>query len=310
MAVSITSFSTLNFGGFIRPEAEEADRFFTPWSSAATADFVAMMAMAARIYRPFDPAFADKCLTAANRSYTFLREHPDDHRADLTGFRTGALKPVMRTIVCGQPQRCGRRLERRIAWKDFEQRAHSSRPKSPPIGIGVMLLISAYSRTCSPSDQVGTQLLDLIRNDLIHDADEIVRTAQGHGYARPLGTTYYSGANGTIVAPDHEPDDRQSCGAEGRVSGHVARRASPARAECLRAIVCHRIGHKPPMNPHSRRSGSDDVANPWPGYLVGGGHPRAVDWLDEEESYSTNEIAINWNGALIYACAAFVHAPR
>jgi endoglucanase len=51
------------------------------------------------------------------------------------------------------------------------------------------------------------------------------------------------------------------------------------------------------------------VAAPWPGYLVVGGHPRATGWRDEQEDYRTNEIAINWNGALIYALAAFVDAP-
>ena len=58
------------------------------------------------------------------------------------------------------------------------------------------------------------------------------------------------------------------------------------------------------MFPHDRRSGADDVDQPWPGYVVGGPHPRAVDWRDEQDDYRTNEIAINWNAALIYALAA------
>jgi endoglucanase len=41
---------------------------------------------------------------------------------------------------------------------------------------------------------------------------------------------------------------------------------------------------------------------------VGGPHPRPTDWKDEQEDYRTNEIAINWNGALIYALAAFVES--
>ena len=53
-----------------------------------------------------------------------------------------------------------------------------------------------------------------------------------------------------------------------------------------------------------RRSGGDNVADPWPGYLVGGPHPKAGDWHDEQGDYRTNEIAINWNSALVYALAA------
>jgi endoglucanase len=66
------------------------------------------------------------------------------------------------------------------------------------------------------------------------------------------------------------------------------------------------LGNRPPMFPHDRRSGGDKVPGPWPGYLVGGPWPNSTDWYDTEEDYRTNEIAINWNGALIYALAAFV----
>jgi endoglucanase len=66
------------------------------------------------------------------------------------------------------------------------------------------------------------------------------------------------------------------------------------------------LGHRPPLLPHDRRSGGDDVVPPWPGYLVGGPWPKPTDWFDAQDDYKTNEIAINWNGALIYALAAFV----
>jgi endoglucanase len=37
---------------------------------------------------------------------------------------------------------------------------------------------------------------------------------------------------------------------------------------------------------------------------VGGPHPKASNWQDIEEDFRTNEIAINWNAALVYALAA------
>ncbi|MGH8019367.1 MAG: glycoside hydrolase family 9 protein [Opitutaceae bacterium] len=36
----------------------------------------------------------------------------------------------------------------------------------------------------------------------------------------------------------------------------------------------------------------------------GGPNPGARDWFDVEKDYRTNEIAINWNAALIYALAS------
>ena len=63
------------------------------------------------------------------------------------------------------------------------------------------------------------------------------------------------------------------------------------------------------MHPHDRRSEGDKVTPPWPGYLVGGPHPKAASWTDVKKDYRTNEIAINWNGALIYALASLLDAP-
>jgi len=86
--------STRNFGGFIMPENEHDERFFVPWSSAATADFVAMTAMAARIFRPYDPQYAEKCINAAKVSYEFLKNNPANVFANQSGFSTGEYATV------------------------------------------------------------------------------------------------------------------------------------------------------------------------------------------------------------------------
>ena len=44
--------STQTFGGFILPEAEDTPRYFSPWGSAATAQFEAMTAKAATTAPP------------------------------------------------------------------------------------------------------------------------------------------------------------------------------------------------------------------------------------------------------------------
>jgi len=66
------------------------------------------------------------------------------------------------------------------------------------------------------------------------------------------------------------------------------------------------IGFEPPLHPHDRLSGSLKLGVPSPGLLVGGPHPRATDWQDVQADFQHNEIAINWNAALIYLLAEFV----
>jgi hypothetical protein len=66
------------------------------------------------------------------------------------------------------------------------------------------------------------------------------------------------------------------------------------------------VGINPPMNPHDRRCGADNIKDPWPGYLVGGPSTSASNWIDDQGSFETNEIAINWQSALVFALAGFI----
>lgn len=77
-------------------------------------------------------------------------------------------------------------------------------------------------------------------------------------------------------------------------------------------------GDKTPVNIHHRPSTSDNNEAPVPGFLVGGPHSGKQDkcsyvgrfpattYADTVCSYSTNEVAINWNAPLVYMLAAAI----
>ena len=79
----------VEFAPFIMPEEDKGKRYFTEWSSAATADFAAITAMAARIFAPFDKTVSEKCLKAARLSYRYLKAHPENKPFDQGDFKTG-----------------------------------------------------------------------------------------------------------------------------------------------------------------------------------------------------------------------------
>jgi endoglucanase len=79
------------------------------------------------------------------------------------------------------------------------------------------------------------------------------------------------------------------------------------------------FGERSPREPHHRPSGADGVTDPVPGFIVGGPRHETSDdckpiaypstaaakaWLDRFCSYTTNEVAINWNAPLVYVSAA------
>ena len=76
------------------------------------------------------------------------------------------------------------------------------------------------------------------------------------------------------------------------------------------------FGDKHPIHPHHRPSAADAIEAPFPGMLVGGPNPGQQDkrelktavypsnvpdesYLDDVDSYASNEIAINWNASLV-----------
>jgi endoglucanase len=155
------------------------------------------------------------------------------------------------------------------------------------------------------------QLVDEIAKSLITTADAIVRARNNHGYGRPLGKVYYWGCNGgvantaVVLQSAHQlSPKREYVETSLDAMGHLFGRNYYGRS------FVTGLGASPPVNPHDRRSMDQPGARVWPGYLVGGGWPKATDWKDEAPLYNVNEIAINWNAALLYALAGALPRER
>lgn len=69
--------TTPNFEKFIRPDQCQQPRYVVLKTTAATLDFAAAMALAARVYAPYDPDFCDQAAEAAKRAYVWALEHPE-----------------------------------------------------------------------------------------------------------------------------------------------------------------------------------------------------------------------------------------
>ena len=296
----------VQFEPFIMADQDTAQRYFTEWSSAATADFVAMMAHAARVFQPYDAAYAARCLEAARLSYQFLKENPEDKGFEQGDFKTGGYQtkdPDDRLWAAAEMWETTGEAE---FLADFEKRAADAEfvieenwdwGNQGNQGMFTYLLSKREGK--SPAVQ------ESLKKNCLAVADELVAKAQADVYRRPLGGRYYWGCNGTVarqtvnlfVAHQLQPDPKYVNTALDAI-GHLFGRNTYNRSYVTG------VGHNPPMNPHDRRSGADSIAAPWPGYLVGGGH-SATDWVDLQESYSHNEVCINWQAPLVFALAWF-----
>jgi len=296
----------VEFSSFIMADQDSAKRYFTEWSSAATADFVAMMAQAARIFKPYDADYAATCLDAARVSYAFMKKNPEEKGFKQGDFKTGGYQTrdsdgrlwaaAEMWETTGEPEFLAD-FEKRVADRGFRIDENWDWGNKGNLGMFSYLLSNREGKDPAVREA-------LVKNCLAV-AEELVAKAQSDVYRRPLGGRYYWGCNGTVarqtvnlfVANQLQPDPKFVNTALDAV-GHLF-----GRNHYNRSFVTG-IGINPPMKPHDRRSGADSVEAPWPGYLVGGGH-KATDWVDLEESYSHNEICINWQAPLVFALAWF-----
>ena len=301
--------STRDFGAAILPEDEKAERYFTPWSSTATADFAAVLASASRAFRPYDRAYADRCLEAARRAYDFLRAHPEDHRADLRGFNTGGYQSQDADERLWAAAELWETTGEAEYLSDFEKRAGEITGAKFDADWGwadvknLGLLTYIFSKREGRDEEMSRD----VREALVYVADKLVERRDAHGYARTLGTRYYWGANGgvanTVVllrSADMLEPKRVYVEAALDAVSHLLGRNYYGRS------FVTGVGFNPPQHTHHRPSMRPGNKDTWPGYLVGGGWPRATDWADVSENYRVNEVAINWNAPLVYALAGFL----
>lgn len=323
-----------DFEGMIMPPAARSVRYLVQKSTAASLDFAAVMAQAARVYKSFDeelPGLADSCLSAAVSAWEWAVENPrkiyDQEKMNLEfdpDVNTGAYGDVNVSdeftwaaaelyISTREERYCkavelipGGRLENRLLLPSWSQ----------------VRLLGGYSllrheNKLSPALQKKVEFLKRQLTDL---ADSWITQASAWPYETVMG---------------HSPEDfvwgSNAVAANQGILLIQAYRIS-SNKDYLRYALANLdyllgrnatgysfltgYGDKTPMHPHHRISMADGVQEPVPGLLAGGPNPGMQDgcyyssavpceaYTDHACSYASNEIAINWNAPFVYLVSA------
>ena len=332
--------SSINFcADTILPNADNSVRYFAPGGSESAGSFAGMMAQAARIYAPYNKAFADSCLVKARLSYAWLKSNPNFTVADQKAFSTGTYTTGDKKT--SSPMKVDYDNDKRLwaaveLWEatgeaqylsDFESRAKASDliTEIEWGEWGGVSSVACLTYLASKREGRQTSLVNSFKAKLITVADSLVANTRSHGYGRVFGTDrYYWGGHGTLTASSYILNMAYAVTGDKkyREAGHEIIGYIFGRNYYGRSFVTG-VGRNPPINPHDRRSQA--TKKPWPGYLIGGPHKSkgsggifgpppeltncatdAVCWRDDARDYWTNEIAINWNASMIYALAAYL----
>ena len=319
-----------HFPGFIPPDQDTLVSYVigtgqNPYkSSCATADFAAVMAIAARVYAPFDDSFATQTRQAAESAWRWLEHNPSVLFHNPAGISTGeygdqhcsderfwAAAELARTTF-------GNTYHEyiRTHYHDFLE---TIRPDDPPSWSNVAALGLWSYALAKRGDQ---DAIAAVVGRSTQAASEIAERTAQNGYRIPLTShDYIWGSNGVLgnyalqllVADRLHPDARFRQAAWESLHYLLGRNT-------FSLSFVTQVGQNAVLHPHHRPSGASGLPLPWPGLLSGGpnrgrqdpaaqkmlpaGLPPARNFVDVTEAYSLNEVAINWNAPLVFVLAS------
>lgn len=315
--------STLRFCGMVMPDADKKDRYVIGKSTAAALSFAATMAACARVYAPFDSitdGMSDKMLKAARRAYKWAEAHPEVYYQNPKDVFTGSYGDE---TLSDDFFFAAAELFITTKEKQYYDKLNLSQSFETPTWHdvkSVALLDLAINEKSLP-DFINRHMLKVKSQALFDNIYKLYHYSVGHLPLRKFewGSNGTVAANGSIlgVAYNLTGEKKYLEGAQACFDYLLGRNS-------VDYCFVSRFGYKYPKNIHDRRSDADGIKEPLPGYLAGGpnldettdcgktsypsGTYPARAYLDEMCSYSTNEIAINWNAPLIMLIAEILNA--
>lgn len=302
--------TALKFEANLMPSQDKQTRFFFSTSTTSTGDAVGVLALAARLYAEFDKDFSEVCLESAKKGQAFLDANPDEIASDQSGAETGtygskgdlderlwAVAELWETTGDEEYLEKTEALAADLSFLDNFDWADAR-------NLGLLTYVE------SEREGRNEELFEEKQYELVATAEKIAEHSRNDPYARGF-SGYFWGSNGVIA--------RMS------LNLAAAHRIYPNRAylDAVTGQLDHLLGlngfarsfvtglgGNPVQSPHHRPSVSDGITPPWPGLLIGGPHAQGSDdsnaipaltWEDDDDNYWNNEIAINWNTALVYA---------
>ncbi len=313
--------SCANFPGFVMPEAEKGELIVTPVSSTATADFCASMALAYEFYKDVDSTFAADCLARAKKSWDYLQQNPDFNFKNPIDIVTGDYGDKT-----DKDERYWAAIQMYRATGDSKYISDISGARSGLDWSTVGDYGNIAILTMKDPD-INSAVYRNAKEEILSQADSFLKIAKNSGYGVAL-SKFNWGSNMTVanagvvlgLAYQLTGDTSYINAADGQLDYLLG--TNP-----LGTCFMTGYGEVSPQNPHHRPSVAAGEA--MKGMLVGGVNSSLEDsaakaycadapaykcYIDNSESYSTNEITIYWNSPLTYLLtltdgAAASHQP-
>lgn len=320
-----TKLTNANFDGFIMPSQARSPRYVVKKTTAATLDFAAVMAQAARITANFIsalPGFSDSCLQASLKAWKWAQQNPTVYYNQ--SQMNAQYSPAINTGEYGDGN-----VSDEFAWAAAELFVTTSQdsfltvanplwvasatiPSWPNVRTLGLYTLAQYRKTLG-----GSVDTNAVKSRLINLANSLRTSMNGSAYGVVMGvqTSDFVWGSNAVAA-----NQGMELLIAFRLTGDSTYlRAALSNLDYLLGrngtTFCFvtGFGSRSPQHIHHRISAADGVPAPVPGLLAGGPNPNKEDgvttypsslpalaYTDDVNSYASNEIAINWNAPLVY----------
>jgi endoglucanase len=316
------------FDGMVMPGVTKDARYVVQKSTAATLDFAAVMAQAARVFKRFDSSLfnlSDSCFTAAEKAWHWASNNPNVlYEQDEMNQN---FDPDITTGGYGD-----RILTDEWFWAAAELYLVSLNPKyalvlnkrfNDPARLpswGNVNMLGYYSLLHHNKSLPHFQKQQQLKDTLIRMADGFIKRSASNAFATIMGQSerdFNWGGNANaanqgilLVQVYRLTKNRKYLDAAITNLDYILGRNATGYS------FITGFGIKTPMHPHHRQSEADGIIEPVPGLMVGGPNSGMQDkcaykfkeietaYADVLCSYASNEIAINWNAPVVYLANA------
>ena len=310
----------------LAPDKDAEKRELHPPSTAATLNLAATAAQASRLYGRYDKAFAARTLTAAKTAWAAALAHPAVYASPSDGTGGGTYDDAN---VTDDFYWAAAELWLSTGDKQFADYLKASPYWTADLWTGNSAFDWASTAAAGQLDlaTVPNKLSDTPRKSIIAGAKKYLTTIKSHPYGipyAPANNQFDWGSNSGLL------NDLVIVGAAYDLTGERQYRDGVLQGfdyllgrNALNISYVTGYGEVSSHNEHTRIYAHEldpALPNPPVGSLAGGPNSAIQDpyaqsklkgcvgqfcYIDDIQSYSTNEIAINWNAALARV-AAFV----
>ncbi len=304
-----------NFPGIVMPEEETEELIVMPPSPTATGDFAAVMARASTIYDEYDPDFAKSCLAAADKANKFLLANPEmKNYSNPIDIVTGAY-----TDFNSKDERfwAAAELYRATGKDTYHKFIKETAAKTPKTALGWANVgyYGALAYLSIDESKTDADIRELLLKELVMAANRYIEGCETDGYKISLGKSFFWGSNMTVAnnavllmeVNKYRPNEKYVSYARDHIDYIYG--MNPMGTSYVTGA-----GEVYPISTHHRPS--QYLEESMPGMLVGGPNANLEDplaksvlaeaapamcYVDNEQSFSCNEITIYWNSALYLA---------